>query len=71
MDAMVPLVLSALAVFGIVAALAGVESRVGFRDARHRAEQPARVVPPRQHPHALKEAPHVAAPGTDRARPRT
>jgi hypothetical protein len=30
MDAMVPLVLSALAVFGIVAALAGVESRDGF-----------------------------------------
>ena len=30
MDAMVPLVLSALAVFGIVAAIAGVESRDGF-----------------------------------------
>ena len=30
MDAMVPLVLSALAVLGIVAAIAGVESRDGF-----------------------------------------
>lgn len=30
MDAIVPLVLAALAVFGIVAAIAGVESRDGF-----------------------------------------
>jgi hypothetical protein len=30
MDALVPLVLSALAVLGLVAALAGVESRDGF-----------------------------------------
>ena len=30
MDALVPLVLTALAVFGIVAAIAGVESRDGF-----------------------------------------
>jgi hypothetical protein len=30
MDVMVPFVLSALAVFGIVAAIAGVESRDGF-----------------------------------------
>ena len=30
MDALVPFVLAALAVFGIVAAIAGVESRDGF-----------------------------------------
>ena len=30
MDALVPFVLSALAMFGLVAALAGVESRDGF-----------------------------------------
>ena len=41
MDAMVPLVLSALAVFGIVAALAGVESRDGFdRDSIDAEDRP-------------------------------
>ena len=41
MDAMVPIVLSALAVFGIVAALAGVESRDGFdRDSVDAEDRP-------------------------------
>ena len=41
MDALVPFVLSALAVFGLVAALAGVESRDGFdRDGLDADRQP-------------------------------
>jgi hypothetical protein len=40
MDALVPFVLSALAVFGIVAALAGVESRDGFDRDRYDAGAP-------------------------------
>jgi hypothetical protein len=49
MDAIVPLVLSALAVFGIVAAIAGVESRDGFdrdsvdTDARPETFHPANI----------------------------
>ncbi|HEU0243695.1 MAG TPA: hypothetical protein VFQ75_07285 [Candidatus Limnocylindrales bacterium] len=41
MDALVPFVLSALAVFGIVAAIAGVESRDGFDRERFDADASA------------------------------